>query len=189
MTKIKVVCLFARQLGLETLREIIDDGLFDVIAVITHYYESKSYSERTLFGNYVTFCNCHNIPLLVVGEKQESLNILEELEFDFLVANCYKYSVPSNILNLPKIESLNMHRSLLPKYKGLKPIKRALENKESKTGTTTHIMNQSYDSGEIIDQYEIPIQKGDTELDVLERLYPTQYPLFKRVLLKLGDIK
>jgi len=183
MEKIKVACLFARQLGLETLKGALNDSLFDVVCVTTHYHNVKE------FAKYVKLCKRHDIPLIVADKEQKALNLLKSWEFDFLVANCYRYLIPDNILKLARIESLNMHRSLLPKYKGVRPVKRVLENGETKTGTTIHKMTQSYDSGEIVDQYEINIEKGYTESDVFEKLYPTQYPLFKRALLKLGERK
>lgn len=178
MTKIRVVCLFARQLGLDTLKGALNDPLFDVVCVVTHYHESKE------FEKYVNLCKPY-VPLIVTDKKQKALKLLKCLTFDFLVANCYKYLIPSDILELAKVESLNMHRSLLPRYKGINPIKRALENNETKTGTTIHRMTAVFDCGNIIDQYNVSIEKGDTVSDVFEKLYPIQYPLFKRSLLKL----
>ncbi|KYK25259.1 hypothetical protein AYK26_02145 [Euryarchaeota archaeon SM23-78] len=183
--KYSVVCLFARELGFHTLKDTIEDNFFEVKAVITHYYEPNLKTKRKLFDKYVTFCEEKSIPLVVVNKNQSNLRILKEIKFDFLIANCYKYIIPDEFLDLAKIGSYNMHRSLLPKYKGLKPIKKALENKEKETGTTFHRMTGVVDSGEIIDQYKVPIERGDTEKEIFEKLYPTQYVLMKRALLKI----
>lgn len=185
MNKAKIVCLFSRQLGLETLKGIIKDNVFDVKAIVTHYYETDMVTKRELFEEFVKICEENSYPLIVINKNQKNLKILNEIEYDFLVANCYKYIIPENYLGFAKIATLNMHRSLLPKHKGLKPLKRAIESGDKETGTSIHKMVQEIDSGSIIDQWKISIEPGDNEEKLFEKLYPTQYPLMKRALLKL----
>ena len=185
MKKASIVGLFGRQLGLETLKGILNDGLFELKAVVTHYYEVNMEDVRPLFKEFVKICEENSIPLIVVHKNQENLKILENLDFDFIVSNCYKYIIPNKFLGFAKVDSLNMHRSLLPKYKGLKPLRKALENKDKEAGTTLHRMVAEVDSGDIIDQYKIPVEEGDTEQSLFEKLYPTQYHLLKRGLLKI----
>jgi methionyl-tRNA formyltransferase len=185
MEKLKLICLFARQLGLETLKGIIREDLFQIKAVFTHFYELDMKVKRPLFEEYVKVCGMNNIPLILIHKNQNSLKILKDIDFDFLISNCYSYKVPDEILSYANIASLNMHYSLLPKYKGRKPLLRALQNKEKKTGTSVHIMTSEFDSGKVIDQYEIPIEEGDDEQSLFKKLYPTQYPLLKRVLITI----
>ncbi len=185
MNKSSMVCLFSRELGLWTLKGIIEDNTFEIKAIVTHYYESDLKTPRPLFKKFVDISEKHSFPLIVVDKNQDNLKILRPMEFDFIVANCYKYLVPVEIVALAKIGGLNMHRALLPKYKGLKPLKRAIENSEIRTGTTIHKMITKIDSGDIVDQYEISIEKGDDVPALFLKLYPTQYPLMKRALLKL----
>lgn len=186
MNKPSIVCLFSRQLGLWNLEGIIEDNIFEVKAIVTHFFEpGDNKKPRPLFKEYAEISQIYGLPLIVVDKNQDNLKILKRMEFDFLVANCYKYIVPDQINELAKIGAFNMHRSLLPKYKGLKPLKRALEKDETKTGTTIHKMISQIDSGQIIDQYEIPVEKGDDVQALFKKLYPTQYPLMKRALLNL----
>jgi methionyl-tRNA formyltransferase len=186
MDKPSLVCLFARELGLWNLRGILEDGAFEVKAVVTHYYEPGGPKiPRPMFNAFVDISENSGLPLIVVDKNQEKLKILEHMEFDFLIANCYKYIIPDKINALARIAALNMHRSLLPKYKGLKPLERALANNETKTGTSIHKMTPKIDSGDIVDQYEIPIEPGDDVAALFQKLYPIQYPLMKRAILKL----
>ena len=184
---ISIVGLFARRLGLETLKGILEDNVFEIKLVFTHYYETDMKTIRPLFPQYVKICEENSIPLIIIHKNQRILKILKNINFDFLVSNCYKYKIPQEYLDLPNIMSLNMHRSLLPKYKGLKPLKKALENKEKVTGTTIHIMTSSVDCGEIIDQYPVKIDPGDTEQDLFKKLYPTQYPLLKKAIFRIVE--
>ncbi len=186
MDKPSLVCLFSRELGLWNLRGIIEDNIFEIKAIVTHYFEpGRLKTPRPHFNAFVDISEKHGFPLLLVDKNQNKLKILKGMDFDFLVANCYKYIIPSEIIALPRIAALNMHRSLLPKYKGLQPLKRALEHNEKKTGTTIHKMIPKIDSGDIVDQYEIPIEERDNIPALFQKLYPVQYPLMKRALIKL----
>ena len=185
MKKITLVCLFARQLGLKTLKDIVEDNIFNIVAVITHYFEIDLKTERILFKEYTKVCDNYNIPLIVINENQIGLNILKALDFDYLILNCYKYKIPNEYINLANKMSLNMHCSLLPKYKGLKPLKRALKNNEKETGTTIHEITNKIDSGQTLAHYKIKIEKNDNVKSLFEKLYPTQYPLLKNTLLRL----
>ncbi len=186
MSKPSIVCLFARELGLWNLKGIIEDNIFEIKAVVTHYYEPGNLkTPRPLFNKFVDISETYSLPLIVVDQNQDNLKVLQWLKFDFLVTNCYKHIIPTEIIEHAKIGAFNMHRSLLPKYKGLKPLKRALDNDETKTGTTIHKMISQIDSGQVIDQYEIPIEEGDNVPALFQKLYPTQYPLMKRALLNL----
>lgn len=184
---VSIVGFFARRLGLETLKGIVKDNVFEMKSLITHYYETDMKTIRPLFSEYLNISEEFSIPLLIIHRNQRSLKILENINFDFLVSNCYKYKIPKEYLEYSKIMSINMHRSLLPKYKGLKPLKKAIENKEKETGTTIHIMTPIIDSGEIIDQYPIKVDPEDNVRDLFQKLYPTQYPLLKRAIFKVID--
>ena len=150
MKKYNLVCLFARQLGLETLKGIINDDFFNIKTVFTHYYERNMKNKRPLFEEYVKICELNGVPLIVVNKNQNTLTFLRYIDYDFLIANCYKYKISDEFLDFANIASINMHRSLLPKYKGLKPLRKALKNNEKKTGTTIHILTPEMDSGKII---------------------------------------
>nr|MDA3789332.1 formyltransferase family protein [Desulfobacula sp.] len=168
------------------LTRIIEERTVELKAIVTHDYVSGAFKmPRPLFKAFVDISEKHGLPLIIVDKNHNNLKILKGMDFDFLVANCYTYFIPSEINALPRIAALNMHRSLLPKYKGLQPLKRALEQNETKTGTTIHKMIPEIDSGEIIDQYEIPIEEGENISALFQKLYPVQYPLMKKALIKL----
>ena len=183
--KASIVGLFARRLGLETLKGIVEDNTFEIKALVTHYYEPDMKTKRPFFDEFVKITEKNSIPLIIVHKNQGNLKILKNINYDFLVSNCYKYIIPEKYLKLAKKMSVNMHRSLLPKYKGLKPLEKSLKNGESETGTSVNKMVKEIDSGAILDQWKIKIEKEDKIEDLFEKLYPTQYPLLKRTLLRI----
>jgi methionyl-tRNA formyltransferase len=88
---------------------------------------------------------------------RELLKGMPELDFVFVVA--YGKKIPDEVLNLPRYGCINLHPSLLPKYRGGAPMRRALFNGESETGVTTMYLDQGWDTGDIILQQRIPLPR------------------------------
>jgi methionyl-tRNA formyltransferase len=175
-----IVFLIARQLGIETLLGTLKDNIYNVKAVFTHFYEPDLITKRDCFSQYVDVCEKYSIPLIIVNKNQKNLELLKSLDFDYLVSNCWKYIVPEEYLHCANDISINMHRSLLPLYKGLKPIRRMLANNEKEGGLTVHEMTKDLDSGRILYQYKIKIEDFDNENSVFQKLYPIQYECMKK---------
>ena len=105
-----------------------------------------------------------NIPVLQ-PEKAKDPGFIEELkEFqaDIFVVAAYGKILPEAVLNLPPYGCVNVHGSLLPKYRGAAPIQWAIINGEEKTGVTIMQMNKGMDTGDMILKRELPIQQSDT---------------------------
>jgi methionyl-tRNA formyltransferase len=89
---------------------------------------------------------------------------------DLFVVVSFGQILKAVVLNLPKIYAINLHTSLLPRYRGAAPVNWAIINGESKTGVTIIRMNEFMDQGEIILQKEVCIEKDDTAITLGERL-------------------
>lgn len=94
---------------------------------------------------------------------------LSELEADLFVIVAFRI-LPPRILSLPVKGSINLHASLLPKYRGAAPIHWAIINGEEKTGCTVFFLEEQVDAGQIIKQKETPIGPNETTGDLYERL-------------------
>ena len=90
------------------------------------------------------------------------LNALSELNPDIIVVAAYGKILPAKILHLPKYGCINVHASLLPKYRGAAPINWAIINGENEAGITIMQMDEGLDTGDILLQEGIPIAKDDT---------------------------
>lgn len=86
---------------------------------------------------------------------------LEGLNIEFLVVVAYGKILTRRLLDLPKVAPLNLHASLLPKYRGASPVTSAILHEESETGVTTMIMSEGLDSGDMLLQRSIPITEDD----------------------------
>ncbi len=105
-----------------------------------------------------------NLPLLQPERinKPEIIAKLKELRPEAIVVVAFGQKIPLEILELAPYGCINLHGSLLPKYRGAAPIQRAIMNGESKTGLTTMLMDEGWDTGDMLLKCELPIELEDT---------------------------
>ncbi|MBI3282966.1 methionyl-tRNA formyltransferase, partial [Candidatus Curtissbacteria bacterium] len=95
---------------------------------------------------------------------------ISNLKFDLAILVAYGKIIPSNILKLPRLGFVNVHPSLLPKYRGPSPIISAILAGEEKTGISIMLLDEKVDHGPILAQHEVPIDKDDTHASLIEKL-------------------
>lgn len=100
----------------------------------------------------------------------ETVAQLKELKPDLVVVAAYGKILPKSALEIPGFGCLNVHISLLPKYRGPSPVQNALLNGEKETGVTIMLMDEGIDSGDILNQDKLTIKKNDTVQTLLEKL-------------------
>ncbi|MCC5942310.1 MAG: methionyl-tRNA formyltransferase [Balneolaceae bacterium] len=112
-----------------------------------------------------------NLPTIDVEDvkSDEFSNQLHSLNPDLLVVVAFRI-LPASILDIPKKGSINLHASLLPKYRGAAPIHWAIINGEKKTGCTVFFLNDVVDTGKIIGTIETPVGDMETTGDIYKRL-------------------
>lgn len=106
-------------------------------------------------------------------ERVKDEAFLEEvrgLEPDLFVVVAFGQIFPAELLEVPKLGSINLHASLLPKYRGASPIQSAIANGDKKTGITTMLMEEELDSGPILLQEEVEIHRSETAGELSDRL-------------------
>lgn len=112
----------------------------------------------------------------------EALEILRELAPDVIVVVAYGRILPEEILALPKYGCVNVHGSLLPKYRGSAPIQRAVLNGDAVTGVTTMYLASEMDAGDVIFSAETEIGPAETSGELFERLAPMGAELLVKTL-------
>lgn len=100
----------------------------------------------------------------------EGVEKLSALSPDFLVVAAYGQILSQAVLDIPKIYPINIHASLLPKYRGASPIQAAIANMDKKSGVTTMLMAKAMDAGDILLTRDTPISREDTAQDLHDRL-------------------
>lgn len=112
----------------------------------------------------------HNFPVYQPATKKELHQVLSQLAPDLCVLVAYGMIIPQATLELPKFGFINIHPSLLPKYRGPSPIQTALLNGEQETGVSLMLLDVEMDHGPILAQETLVIQPGDTNITLHQKL-------------------
>ncbi len=126
-----------------------------------------------------------------VKDNPVLLEKLKNIEADIFVVVSYGKILPLEIINLPKFKTINVHFSLLPKYRGASPLQFALLNGEKTTGSTIFFLDEKMDRGEIISSENFPIDEDDTLITLSERAARISSKLLLNTLIDIesGNIK
>ncbi|NDK10053.1 methionyl-tRNA formyltransferase [Candidatus Gracilibacteria bacterium] len=114
----------------------------------------------------------HNIRVIQperIKKNADFFDILNSLELDFIVVVAYGKIIPKEILDIPRFGCINIHGSILPKYRGASPVQAAIKNGDSQTGLTIMYMSQGMDEGDILQIQKVSIDNIDTSEDIFEK--------------------
>lgn len=138
----------------------------------------------------LNFAKKNKIRFLIVNYKKKNiaenkiLTNLKKCKIDFICLAGFMKILSKKFINNYKGKILNIHPSLLPKYKGLNTHKRVIMNKEKFTGCTVHMVNSKLDSGKIIFQKKIKVLKNDNEKKLEKRLLNIENRIYPRAIKK-----
>ncbi|MBI4097942.1 MAG: methionyl-tRNA formyltransferase, partial [Candidatus Levybacteria bacterium] len=121
----------------------------------------------------------NNLP---AGKAGETIGELQGLNPDLFVVAAYGQILPDKLLAIPKLGAINIHPSLLPKYRGPSPIQSAILNGDAKTGVTFIKMDEELDHGPIIYQFEETILENDTFESLAKRLFEKSAKVLEHVI-------
>lgn len=153
------------------LSSILEAG-HTVSGVFTQPDKPKGRGHKLAFSPVKELALSHGLPVYQPkGFKSgEAFEILRQLSPDVIVVVAYGRILPKAVLELPKYGCINVHASLLPKYRGAGPIQWAVLNGEKETGVTTMYMAEGLDTGDMIFKESIPIEENETAGDLFDRL-------------------
>ena len=133
-----------------------------------------------------------NIPYyqpLKIRKDEIALDKIKEIEPDLNVVVAYGQIIPSSIIYLPRYNSLNVHFSLLPKYRGASPVQKALLDGEAKTGITILELNEKMDEGDILVQEEVNVFPDENAADLEARLAQKGADLLIKAIAQIDKLK
>ncbi len=157
---VRVVVFGYHDIGLACLQELLDQGA-DVVAVVTHRDDP---GETIWFGSVAGLASARGISVHTPDDPnvpafmEEIRRVRPDLVFSFY----YRRLLSPAILTIPRLGAINLHGSLLPKYRGRAPLNWVLVHGETTTGVTLHYMDAQADHGDIIAQRVVPIAVEDT---------------------------
>lgn len=162
--KKKIVFMGTPDFAATILKKVLTWPQGEIVGVYTQPDKPAGRGQKIKISPVKELALAHNLPVFQPKnfKEKESIQTLASLEPDFLVVAAYGLILPKAVLDIPKIAPLNVHASLLPKYRGAAPIQRALLNGEKVTGITIMLMEEGLDSGPIVLQRAMAIDINDT---------------------------
>lgn len=167
----RVIFMGTPDFAVPTLQQLVDSEC-SVVGVVCQPDRPSGRGKKIQVGPVKSFALDKNIPL-IQPEKMKDPTFLETLRSwnpDVIVVAAFGRILPQIILDLPQKGCLNVHGSLLPKYRGAGPIQWAVINGEPVTGVTIMLMDSGMDTGAILEQAQMPISPEDTAGDVASRM-------------------
>lgn len=189
----KIVFFGTPQFAVPTLEALLAHPDFDVVAVVTQPDKRRGRGSDLSPSPVKSVAATHQIPVWQpksVKKDTETLDKLQATQADVFVVVAYGQILSQTILEMPALGCVNVHGSLLPKYRGAAPIQWCLYNGETETGITTMLMDVGMDTGAMLLKVVLPIGLLDTAHDLASKLSTIGAELLVETLPKLanGDI-
>lgn len=178
------------QAAVPTLEKILAAG-HEVVAVWTQPDKPAGRGKRLTAPPIKEFALANNLPVFQPAriKNDEAINSFESHEADAAVVVAYGKILPAAFLAAPRFGCINVHFSLLPKYRGAAPVNWAIVQNEQKTGVTTMRMDAGLDTGDILLQRETAIGEDETAPELLKRLAVSGAELLGETLANLNSIE
>ncbi|MBP3831647.1 MAG: methionyl-tRNA formyltransferase [Clostridia bacterium] len=155
-----------------SLEAIYNSG-YEIIGVVTNPDKPKGRGMKMIASPVKEFAIQKNLPIyqpLKVRNNEDFINEIKRINPDVICVVAYGKILPKEILEIPKKGCINVHGSLLPKYRGAAPIQWAVLNGDKTTGITTMYMDEGMDTGDMILKQEVEIGENETTGELWEKL-------------------
>lgn len=165
----KILFMGTPDFARESLEKLYNEG-YEICGVVTPPDRPKGRGMKMIACEVKEFALEKNLTLYQPEKLLDIKTDIEDLNPDLIVVVSYGKFLPKSILEIPKYGCINVHPSLLPKYRGSAPIQWAIINGDKITGTTIMQMNEKMDAGDIILQKEVKIGENETTGELWARL-------------------
>ena len=170
-SRLRIIFMGTPDFAVSSLERLIAEG-HEVVGVFTQPDKPKG-RKHILTPPPVKECALlHHIPVYQPESLKhgEAIPILEQAQPDVIVVAAFGMLLKSDVLDFPKYGCINVHASLLPKYRGAAPINACILNGETETGVTTMLMNEGLDTGDILLSETVTIGENETAGELFDRL-------------------
>ena len=187
---LKVVFFGTPKIALPSLEFLNASRDIEIVAIVTQPDKPVGRGHKVQFPPLKDFGINNNIPVFQpksIRKEPEIMKELIKLEPDFFVTFAFGQILSQEVLDIPKYETINLHASLLPKYRGANPIQRAIINGDNQTGICTMITELGLDSGDICLKLPIKIGEDMTCVDLYNIIAEKSPELIYQTLLGLKN--
>lgn len=170
---IKIVYMGTPEIAVESLDFLNKSEEIEVCAVVTQMDRPKGRGNKLTPPPIKEWAISNNIPYFQperISKDAELIEKLKALNVDFFVTFAFGQILSQEVIDIPKIATVNLHASLLPKYRGANPIQRCIYNGDKETGITTMLTVLALDAGDICETEVIKISENMTDVQLREEI-------------------
>ena len=166
---VKILYMGTPEMSAKVLETLILDG-FNIVGVVAQ--EDQPVGRKAIITEVPTkvVAKAHNIPVYQPHKIRLDYEFVKEINPDLILTMAYGQIVPQGLLDIPKMGALNLHGSILPKYRGAAPIQRAIMNGETETGVTLMEMVDKMDAGQMFGVEKCEITPEDNYTSLCEKI-------------------
>ncbi len=190
MTKLNIIFFGTPDIGLKSLEHLYNSDKFNVQAVVTQPDKPSGRGHKLTPSPIKVFALEHDLTVFQpksIRKEPEIIEALRELKPDFFVTFAFGQILSQEVLDIPKYETINLHVSLLPKYRGANPIQRAIINGDTETGICTMITELGLDCGDICMKKPIEITPNMNCVELFEICSAESPELLEKTLLGIAE--
>lgn len=187
---INIVFFGTPKIALKSLEYLYNSDKINVLAVVTQPDKPAGRGHKLTMSPIKEFAVSKNLPVFQpksIRKSEETIEALKELKPDFFVTFAFGQILSQEVLDIPKYETINLHASLLPKYRGANPIQRAIINGDKETGICTMITELGLDCGDVCMREVIEICDTTTCVDLFETISDQSPELLEKTLIGLVE--
>ena len=168
---LRTVFMGTPEFALEALEGLLDFGV-NLVGVYTQPDRPKGRGKKLAASPVKQLALEHEIPVFQPPKLRDSVAVkeLQELQPDLIIVVAYGQILPKAVLDIPRYHCINVHASLLPKYRGAAPINKAIIDGETETGVTTMLMDIGLDTGDMLVKHSLNIGENETAGQLHDRL-------------------
>lgn len=177
-------------IGLKSLEHLYNSDKFEVLGVVTQPDKPSGRGQKLTPSPIKVFALEKNLPLFQpksIRKEPEIIEALKALKPDFFVTFAFGQILSQEVLDIPKYETINLHVSLLPKYRGANPIQRAIMNGDTETGICTMITELGLDCGDICMKEPIEITPDMNCVELFEICSSHSPELLEKTLIGIAE--
>ena len=183
----KAVFMGTPDFAVPTLQKMIDMGI-EVTAVVTQPDKAKGRGKKVIYSPVKKCALAHDLPVyqpVRIRKEPEFIQTLRDMQPDVIVVVAFGQILPKEILDIPRLGCVNVHASLLPKFRGAAPIQWSIIDGEEVTGVTTMLMDVGLDTGDMLLKAEIPMDPKETGGSLHDKLAAVGGELLEKTLIGL----
>ena len=158
------------EVSIEVLNYLLLDEKVELKGVITNPDKATGRGQGLIQNKVANWCDDKKVIVKKVENNSKFIEIVKDFKIDLIITVAYGHILKDELLHLPKYGCINLHYSLLPKYRGAAPVQWAILNGEQTTGVTVFQLDSGMDTGPIYLQQELEINPDESTKDLISRL-------------------